>query len=227
MISVLILDINETKPLHSCPLSEAGDRDPRIFLLRKGLDIFGAQSLADRLTAGMLVFNRYGKPSLKAGTDFFFNLSHSGSYLAGAFSDREIGVDIQKISPAHSDLLHIAKRFFTREEYEKLAAAVNPDEQLMLFFCLWSIKEAYLKYCGCGLQGNLDSFLIDPMPKLPAGQKKQKGSRKGSLYVLKNEPMLSPAQYSLLSGPPGYTLAVSAEAIPDQIEIRYLEENHL
>ena len=52
MISVLILDINEakenetkenvsketvSKKLHTCPLPQAEDRDPRLFLLRKGL----------------------------------------------------------------------------------------------------------------------------------------------------------------------------------------------
>ena len=78
MISVLILDINEakenetkenvsketvSKKLHTCPLPEAEDRDPRLFLLRKGLHFMGADSLAERLTSKMLCLGRDGKPS--------------------------------------------------------------------------------------------------------------------------------------------------------------------
>ena len=46
--------------------------------------------------------------------------------------------------------------------------------------------------------------------------------QKGSLSVLKKEDLLSPAEYALLSGPPGYTLAVCAETIPDRIQIHYI-----
>lgn len=263
MLSVLILNINEThrnkaEAPGSCPLPEAGEDDPRLFLLGKGLRVLGTDSLADRLTAGMLRLNPDGKPSLPERTGVFFNLSHSGDYLAGAFSDSETGMDIQKISPPHSGVLRIAGRFFTPAEYELLAAAKKTDDRLELFFRLWSIKEAYIKYCGCGMRGGLDSFQIRPLPEiLPIRDKKhdqdthreletetetemdmaedthkdhnegmgeeiQKNFQRGSLSVLKNELFLSPAEYALLSGPPGYSLAVCAEKIPDQIRILYL-----
>lgn len=245
MISVLILDINEakenetkenvsketvSKKLHTCPLPEAEDRDPRLFLLRKGLHFMGADSLAERLTSKKLCLGRDGKPSfseeITGKTGIFFNLSHSGNYLAGAFSDREIGLDIQTTSPPHSDVLRIARRFFPLDEYELLAAIKDRENQLELFFRLWSIKEAYLKYCGCGLRADLNSFLIRPVPQIPSMQDKGMDTaekiQKGSLSVLKKEDLLSPAEYALLSGPPGYTLAVCAETIPDRIQIHYI-----
>ena len=252
MISVLILDINEakenetkenvsketvSKKLHTCPLPQAEDRDPRLFLLRKGLHFMGADSLAERLTSKMLCLGRDGKPSfseeITGKTGIFFNLSHSGNYLAGAFSDREIGLDIQTTSPPHSDVLRIARRFFPLDEYELLAAIKDRENQLELFFRLWSIKEAYLKYCGCGLRADLNSFLIRPVPQIPSMQDKKQDTQdkgmdtaekiqKGNLSVLKKEDLLSPAEYALLSGPPGYTLAVCAETIPDRIQILYI-----
>ena len=238
MISVLILDINEakenetkenvsketvSKKLHTCPLPQAEDRDPRLFLLRKGLHFMGADSLAERLTSKMLCLGRDGKPSfseeITGKTGIFFNLSHSGNYLAGAFSDREIGLDIQTTSPPHSDVLRIARRFFPLDEYELLAAIKDRENQLELFFRLWSIKEAYLKYCGCGLRADLNSFLIRPVPQIPSMQDKKQDTQ---YKVLKKEDLLSPAEYALLSGPPGYTLAVCAETIPDRIQIHYI-----
>ena len=247
MISVLILDINEakenetrvniSKKLHTCPLPEAEDGDLRLFLLRKGLRFMGADSLAEKLTSKMFCLGRDGKPSfsekITEKTGIFFNLSHSGNYLAGAFSDREIGLDIQTTSPPHGDVLCIARRFFTPDEYKLLAAVKDPENQLELFFRLWSIKEAYLKYCGCGLRADLNSFLIRPIPQIPSMQDKRQDTQdngkdtaaelqKGSLSVLKKEDLLSPAEYALLSGPPGYTLAVCAETIPDRIQIHYV-----
>ena len=143
------------------------------------------------------------------------------------------GLDIQTTSPPHSDVLRIARRFFPLDEYELLAAIKDRENQLELFFRLWSIKEAYLKYCGCGLRADLNSFLIRPVPQIPSMQDKRPDTQdkgmdtaekiqKGSLSVLKKEDLLSPAEYALLSGPPGYTLAVCAETIPDRIQIHYI-----
>ena len=38
--------------------------------------------------------NADGKPYVDA--DFFFNISHSGEYVAMVDSDRQVGIDIQK-----------------------------------------------------------------------------------------------------------------------------------
>ncbi|MBO4411189.1 MAG: 4'-phosphopantetheinyl transferase superfamily protein [Lachnospiraceae bacterium] len=70
------------------------------------------------------------KPYLIDLPDFHFNISHSGEYVMLAAADREVGCDIEKI--ARYDL-RVAKRFFTPEEYECIAAA-PPEEQKERFF---------------------------------------------------------------------------------------------
>ena len=85
----------------------------------------------------------YGKP---CADGVFFSLSHSGSFAVCAVGDCEIGIDIE--APRENPL-PLAKRFFTEEEYEKIAAGENPEED---FCALWVIKEACLKCGGQGLR---------------------------------------------------------------------------
>jgi 4'-phosphopantetheinyl transferase len=90
-----------------------------------------------------------GKPFLKT-SDVEFNLSHSGEYLACAFTRNwKVGIDIEQIRPM-DDLLSIAQRFFGASE----AAAIEqvpPDQRLQLFFQTWTLKESLMKATGEGL----------------------------------------------------------------------------
>lgn len=100
---------------------------------------------------------KHGKPCL-GGTAIpaFFNLSHSGDYIVCAISEREVGVDIEKIGNAR---LAVAKRFFHPEEIRKLDG--EPIEcRDDLFFTYWSVKESFLKYIGTGLTCPLSSFWV-------------------------------------------------------------------
>lgn len=101
------------------------------------------------LTAG-----RNGKPCLTGRSDFYFNLSHAGKYVAGIFSGAEVGIDIEQTKKAR---LSVAKRFFTAEEYSALIAAV-PPEQEALFCELWTRKESYVKAIGRGMTLSFASF---------------------------------------------------------------------
>lgn len=133
-----------------------------------------------------------GKPFFIDHPGIRFNISHSGEWVACAFSAREVGLDIQQNqerSGRAPTSLDIARRFFTPEEYEALlmtGSNMNVPEHVInnnmgtfidssapgsqdgmreeLFFRLWTIKEAWLKYLGCGLSGRLDSFLPSPLP---------------------------------------------------------------
>lgn len=99
-----------------------------------------------------------GKPMVAS---LQFNLSHSGSYVVCAFADAPIGVDIERIGPAR---LPMAKRFFHPGEVARLTAAPK-EEQDLLFFQIWTKKEAYLKRSGLGIAGGLrgfNVFEIDP-----------------------------------------------------------------
>lgn len=117
-----------------------------------------------------------GKPYI-CHVPWYYNLSHSGDYVALAISDAPVGIDIQQKRPYKDSLV---KRFFCEVEataYESLfptdaseqemavgedrksACIQKPDftkKQLFgdretLFYTLWCRKEAYGKLLGTGL----------------------------------------------------------------------------
>ncbi len=95
------------------------------------------------------------KPRLILPKGVFFNLSHSGEWTVLALSDSEVGVDIQQVKPVD---MRLAKRFFGEEEVKKLQDAGDNAERL--FYRFWTVKEAYLKALGTGLNRPLNSFSV-------------------------------------------------------------------
>lgn len=100
--------------------------------------------------------NEYGKPSFVNIKDIHFNLSHSGPWVVCAVSLKPVGIDIEQIKPID---LKIAKRFFSKKEYEDILNK-NDEEKLAYFYDLWTLKESYIKYKGKGLSIPLHSFSI-------------------------------------------------------------------
>jgi 4'-phosphopantetheinyl transferase len=100
------------------------------------------------------------KPSLSpaySGEGLTFNLSHSGSVVLLALTRRrEIGVDVEQIR-SNFEVDAIARRFFSTQEQQQLAAL--PEEQRFeAFFRCWTRKEAYIKATGEGLSLPLHQF---------------------------------------------------------------------
>lgn len=93
-----------------------------------------------------------GKPTLEHHSDpaaLHFNVSHCGDLALFAFADREVGIDVERISH-HDDMQRVAARFFSLEEalaFRRLAGS----EQTRFYFRTWVRKEAYLKATGSGL----------------------------------------------------------------------------
>lgn len=89
-----------------------------------------------------------GKPFYTGGKKF--NISHSGSFVTVAFSDKEIGIDIEKCSDFDVsmvlDYLHIQEKKFI----------VNATDSRDAFFTVWTRKEAYLKAKGIGITEGLN-----------------------------------------------------------------------
>lgn len=100
----------------------------------------------------------HGKPYI-IGAPFpvFHNLSHSGDYLVCALSDREVGIDIQRITTYKPG---IALRFFHPYEIAVLEACHDEMSRVELFFRYWSAKESFLKYTGTGLSASLSGFEV-------------------------------------------------------------------
>jgi 4'-phosphopantetheinyl transferase len=109
-------------------------------------------------------YTQRGKPEIAKDFHLQFNLSHSEELVVYAFCwHHPVGVDIEYIRLA-SDIEQIADRFFTKWEYDRLRS-LPPAEQTLAFFRCWTRKEAYLKACGDGITGGLDTIEVSLTPK--------------------------------------------------------------
>ncbi len=90
-------------------------------------------------------YAEYGKPYLINFPNVYFNISHSGEYIACTASDEPVGIDIQKIGEYNYD---VAKRVCSGKE---LVQIENSSDKASEFTKLWTQKEAVLKMYGTGI----------------------------------------------------------------------------
>ncbi|MEK4131090.1 4'-phosphopantetheinyl transferase superfamily protein [Solibacillus sp. FSL W8-0474] len=99
----------------------------------------------------------------QTGQDLHFNISHSGDYVACAFSAFPVGIDIEQ---------HVKRDFSLFQslwsEEEKQLYPLHKQEA---FYGLWTAKESYGKYKGFGLHTSLAEATIqrDGIIHLPLG----------------------------------------------------------
>jgi 4'-phosphopantetheinyl transferase len=107
------------------------------------------------------VENDYGKPALKDGQEnLAFNLSHSRqAYMLALSRHARTGADIE-FSARRRRVGRLAGRYFSAPECDWLLALSEAGQQEG-FYCLWTLKEAYIKARGLGLALPLDSFSFD------------------------------------------------------------------
>jgi 4'-phosphopantetheinyl transferase len=105
---------------------------------------------------------RYGRPfvaSPKISSALHFSLSHADGCVACVVSGHEtVGVDVETVSRRVAPL-STALRFFAPEEVETLRGLPEPAA-IERFFDYWTLKEAYLKARGFGLNLPLDAFAM-------------------------------------------------------------------
>ena len=94
-------------------------------------------------------YSKYGKPYLSekvqyAGKRLHFNVSHSNDCILFAFGYEELGIDIELIT-SDLDVQAVSRRVFSAEESELIA---HLDSPYIMFYELWTRKEAYLKAIG-------------------------------------------------------------------------------
>ena len=102
------------------------------------------------------IYNAYGKPFF-ADCPLYFNLSHSNHMAMCVIADCPVGCDIEAISCADMD---IAKRFFSKAEFQSLCLCPPGKQRDNLFYRLWTLKESFIKCKGDGLNTALSSFTI-------------------------------------------------------------------
>jgi 4'-phosphopantetheinyl transferase len=113
--------------------------------------------------------NSFGKPEMASGnTALQFNLSTSAEWVMLAFTrHRKTGVDIEKVRQ-DLDWREVASHFFHAREVECIGG-LPERERLDTFFTCWTMKEAFIKARGVGLQRSL--LEIDFTPVVRAGEK--------------------------------------------------------
>ena len=99
----------------------------------------------EKISGPVFKKGKYGKVYISNYENIYFNMSHSGKFVACTISDKEVGVDIELIDDEID--LNIAKHYFYNSEYENILNAKNPKDE---FFKYWVLKESYMKYTGLG-----------------------------------------------------------------------------
>lgn len=112
-----------------------------------------------RLDVARIKRDAQGKPRLDNCPRLDFNISHSGATALLAFAwDQPLGVDAEHGLRLRSPL-HVARRFFHKDEATQLAALAQAHQQIG-FLSLWAGKEAVLKAMGQGLAWGLDRIVL-------------------------------------------------------------------
>lgn len=96
--------------------------------------------------------NSFGKPSLvKNSENIQFNLSHSASIILIAVTlGRECGVDIEFVDHTRK-IYDLAHYYFHPSEYSTLRGAKHLPADILQFYKLWTLKEAFIKAEGKGM----------------------------------------------------------------------------
>lgn len=129
-----------------------------------------------------IIRSEKGKPLLLNRNDVHFNISHSGDWVVVALSEKEVGIDVEKIREPE---YRIAERFFSSFELKQLNA-LKGDVKKIRFFELWTLKESYLKLLGKGLTQSLGSFsVIKEMDKYKLFFN---GQEEPSIHFFQNQP---------------------------------------
>jgi 4'-phosphopantetheinyl transferase len=105
--------------------------------------------------------NAFGRPELASPLcepRLRFNLSHTdGMIVCLVAADREVGIDVENVMRRQVDGVDIADHYFSVTEVADLRRLPR-SEQRDRFFDYWTLKEAYIKARGLGLQLPLDQF---------------------------------------------------------------------
>ena len=134
-------------------------------LMDRGLSAYGL-----REREAVVSYGENGKPYLPRSPQIDVNLSQSGRGGGAVCAGVETGCDIEQIQKAD---LELAKRFFTRKEYDFIAGQQGSGRKDEMFFRLWTLKESFLKAVGVGLMLPLDAFemAIEPEGKIAVCRK--------------------------------------------------------
>jgi len=140
----------------SIPETSALEHELGRKLLSLGLGkLYGITLQADHLEQ-LLLKDAAGKPSLPDHPEIHFNITHCPGLAACAFHDTPIGIDAE-LPDYFAEVL--IGRALTPSEKEFLEMhSSSPALRDEWFYRFWTLKEAYVKMTGSGVDTDLKAF---------------------------------------------------------------------
>lgn len=113
--------------------------------------------------------DKFGKPFFTEFSDIHFNYSHTKNAAACVLSDREAGIDLERVRRYNEKT---ARRFCSDREWNWLQDQKDMDSE---WIRIWTRKEAYVKYLGRGIR--MDLRCVDTFDILRDNKQKQTGEK--------------------------------------------------
>jgi 4'-phosphopantetheinyl transferase len=125
-------------------------------IARAILKILLVKLLREPINSIEILKDANGKPFCKNAIlkNLHFSISDAGNYIAIAFAQSDIGIDIETIQPQFKYQDIVPLQFHQNE----ILALKNADDPLTLFYRFWTRKESLLKLGGNGLTDYLNEL---------------------------------------------------------------------
>ena len=98
------------------------------------------------------------KPRIKGMRDVFFNISHSGEMVVLGISDKEIGVDVEKVKHFKESLINYV--FMPQDQDLAKELMMSESDMDKVYTRLWTVKESIMKHCGKGISLSPKNILL-------------------------------------------------------------------
>lgn len=127
-------------------------------LLVHGLEYLYGIHISEENIKMQLSREEHGKPRLTDHPRIHFNITHCPGLVACAFDSGPIGVDAEL--PGYFPPILIKRALAETEKDILTAKGTTPELKQEWFYRLWTLKEAYVKKSGQGVDTDLTAFFF-------------------------------------------------------------------
>ena len=145
----------DPKPLSVSEQNRLEHRLGRRLLIRGLAELYSVSADEDRI-GDMLSVPDSGKPYLSGYPEIRFNITHCAGLAACAFDSEEVGVDAEM--PGYFPEILIKRALSPAEKQLLSERGITEDLRNEWFYRLWTLKEAYVKRSGIGVDTDLTAF---------------------------------------------------------------------
>jgi len=143
-------------------IPEASERENALgrALLVRGLNELYGLRLSEDDVSSEISLSGTGKPYLTFHPDIHFNISNTDGLVACAFASAPVGADAEY--PGYFAPVLIKKALSLSEQEFLDRAGTTPELHTEWFWRFWTLKEAYVKRSGIGVDTDLTAFSFPP-----------------------------------------------------------------